>query len=64
MLTRTEHFYTVVDCEVQMSKAINTDHYPLVGTIKSNMKLATTKYKMAAAQNKLETGRTRNARIH
>ena len=42
VLTKKEQFHSVIVCEVQMSKATNSDLYPLVDTIKTNMKLAKT----------------------
>ena len=38
-LTRKEHFQTILDCEVRISKAKHTDHYPIYGTLKTNLKL-------------------------
>ena len=29
----------MIDCEVKMNKAKNTDHYPIYGTIKTSMKM-------------------------
>ena len=62
VLTKKEHFHTVIDCQVQMSKAKNTDHYPLMGTIESTMKLAkTTQKRKLQREQILETGCSRNA---
>ena len=39
IITRKEHFHTIVDCESQINKTKNTDHYPLMCALKTNMKI-------------------------
>ena len=39
VLMRKEHFHTIMDCEVRIDKATHIDHYPIYGTLKTNMKL-------------------------
>ena len=63
VLTKKEHFHTVLDCEVHMNKAKNTDHYPPAGAIQNNMKLSEKQQRRQQSKHILETRCTRNAGI-
>ena len=39
LLVKQEHIRTILDCEVKMEAAKDSDHYQIYGKIQTNMKL-------------------------